>query len=48
MTWESEHRGEKLYCSKCERQRHNLFYVDNTTQVRGGLCGTLSEKECVV
>ena len=23
--------------------RHNLFYVDNTSQVRGGLRGTLSE-----
>ena len=35
-------------CSKCEHQRHNLFYVDNTVQVRGGLRGTLSEEECVV
>jgi len=24
--------------------RHNLFYVDNTSQVRGGLRGTLSEE----
>jgi len=31
-------------CSKCERQGHNLFYVDNTAQVRGGLQGTLGEE----
>jgi len=31
-------------CSKCERQGHNLFYVDNTAQVRGGLRGTLGEE----
>jgi len=31
-------------CSKCERQGHNLFYVDNTTHVRGGLRGTLGEE----
>jgi len=31
-------------CSKCERQGHNLFYVDNTVQVRGGLRGTLGEE----
>jgi len=24
--------------------RHNLFYVDNTSQVRGGLQGMLSEE----
>jgi len=24
--------------------RHNLFYVDNTAQVRGGLLSTLSEE----
>jgi len=24
--------------------RHNLFYVDNTLQVQGGLRGTLSEE----
>ena len=33
-----------LKCSKCERQGHNLFYMDNTAQVRGGLRGTLGEK----
>jgi len=31
-------------CSKCERQGHNLFYVENTAQVRGGLRGTLGEE----
>jgi len=31
-------------CSKCERQGHNLFYVDNTAQVREGLRGTLGEE----
>ena len=31
-------------CSKCERQGHNLFYVDNTAQVRRGLQGTLGEE----
>jgi len=31
-------------CSKWERQGHNLFYVDNTAQVRGGLRGTLGEE----
>jgi len=31
-------------CSKCERQGHNLFHVDNTAQVRGGLRGTLGEE----
>ena len=31
-------------CSKCERQGHNLFYMDNTAQVRGGLRGTLGEE----
>ena len=31
-------------CSKCERQGHNLFYVDNTAQVRGGLRGMLGEE----
>ena len=30
--------------SKCERQGHNLFYVDNTAQVPGGLQGTLGEE----
>ena len=35
-------------CSKCERQRDNIFYVDNTTHVQGELRGTLSEEECVV
>jgi len=24
--------------------QHNVFYVDNTSQVRGGLRGTLSEE----
>jgi len=33
-----------MFCSKCERQGHNLFYVDNTAQVRGGLRGTLGEE----
>ena len=28
-------------CSKCERQGHNLFYLDNTAQVQGVLRGTL-------
>ena len=32
-------------CSKCERQGHNLFYLDNTAQVRSVLRGTLSEEE---
>jgi len=31
-------------CSKCERQGHDLFYVDNTAQVRGELQGTLGEE----
>ena len=33
-----------MYCSKCERQGHNLFYLDNTAQVGGVLRGTLSEE----
>jgi len=33
-----------MQCSKCECQGHNLFYVDNTAQVRGGLRGTLGEE----
>jgi len=33
-----------ISCSKCERQGHNLFYVDNTAQVRRGLRGTLGEE----
>jgi len=32
------------HCSKCECQGHNLFYMDNTAQVRGGLRGTLGEE----
>jgi len=36
--------GSRAACSKCERQGHNLFYVDNTAQVRGGLRGTLDEE----
>ena len=32
-------------CSKCERQGHNLFYLDNTAQVRGVLRGTLSKED---
>jgi len=31
-------------CSKCEQQSHNVFYVDNSRQVEGGLCDMLSEK----
>lgn len=35
-------------CSKCECQRHNLFYGDNITQVQEVLYGTLREEEGVV
>ena len=31
-------------CSKYEHWWHNLFYLDNTAQVRGVLRGTLSEE----
>jgi len=41
-------RLDRYSCSTCERQRHNLFYVDNAAQVGGGLRGMLSEEECVV
>ena len=37
-------RAAQSSCSKCERQGHNLFYVDNTAKVRGGLRGTLGEE----
>ena len=39
---------QRDYCSKCERQGHNLFYLDNTAQVRGVLRGTLRDRKSVV
>ena len=32
------------FCSTCEHLGHNLFYVDNTAQVQGGLQGMLDEE----
>ena len=45
MGYESQDCCQIVDCSKCERQGHNLFYLDNTAQVRGVLRGTLSEED---